>query len=41
MTKKYQVVINKRESTGLNHFDDHKFFTKYFNNTIKVKNIKY
>ena len=37
---KYQFLINKRESTGLNHFDDPKAFTKYSNDIQDVyKNI--
>ena len=33
---KYQFLINKRESTGLNHFDDPKAFTKYSNDIQDV-----
>ena len=28
---KYQYLINKRESIGINHFDDHKAFIEYSN----------
>ena len=46
---KYQFSINKRQSTGLNHLNDSKFFIGYSNdmdikmlkNTIQIKNIKY
>ena len=38
---KYQFVINKRESTGLNHFNDSKAFTEYSNNMDDIyKNIE-
>ena len=38
---KYQFLINKRESTGLNHFNDPKAFTEYSNNMQDVhKNIE-
>ena len=37
---KYQFLINRRESTGLNHFDDPKAFTKYSNDIQDVhKNV--
>ena len=37
---KYQLLINKRESIGLKHFNDLKAFTKYSNYTHDVyKNI--
>ena len=37
---KYQFLINKRESTGLKHFDDPKAFIEYSNNMQDVyKNI--
>ena len=48
---KYQLLINKREGTGLKHFNDSKTFIKYLNDTddnykilkdiiqIKTKNI--
>ena len=37
---KYQVLINKRESTGLKHFNDPKAFVEYSNNIEDVyKNI--
>ena len=37
---KYQFLINKRESTGLKHFNDPKAFTEYSNNMQDVyKNI--
>ena len=48
---KYQYLINKRESVGINHFNDPKAFTKYLNDmrnvykiittTILIKEIKY
>ena len=47
---KYQFLINKRESTGLKHFNDpkassiqmiSKMFTKILKNTIRIKNAKY
>ena len=48
---KYQFLINKRENTGLKHFNDSKTFIEYSNdmdgiyknmkNTIQMKNIKY
>ena len=48
---KYQFLINKRENTGLNHFNDTKafieyqmickMFTKILKNTIQVKIVKY
>ena len=38
---KYQFVINKRESTGLKHFNDPKAFTEYSNDMQNVyKNIE-
>ena len=37
---KYQFLINKRESVGLKHFNDHKAFVKYSNDMYDVyKNI--
>ena len=37
---KYQFLINKRESTGLKHFDDPKAFTEYSNDMQDIyKNI--
>ena len=37
---KYQYLINKRESVGINHINDPKTFIKYFNDMHKVyKNI--
>ena len=37
---KYQFLINKRESTGLNYFNDPKAFTEYSNDMQDVyKNI--
>ena len=37
---KYQFLINKRESTGLKHFNDYKAFTEYSNDMHNVyKNI--
>ena len=30
---KYQLLINKREGTGLKHFNDSKTFIKYLNDT--------
>ena len=47
---KYQLLINKRESIGLKHFDDSKSFIEYSNymnnykivkNAIQIKNEKY
>ena len=39
---KYQFLINKRESTGLRHFNDPKAFIEYSNDTQDVyKNINY
>ena len=39
---KYQFLINKRESTGLKHFNDPKAFIEYSNNMYDVyKNIDY
>ena len=48
---KYQFLINKKESTGLNHFNDPKaflsiqmickIFTKILMNTMWIKNAKY
>ena len=39
---KYQHLINKRESLGINHFDDPKAFIEYSNNMPGVyKNINY
>ena len=37
---KYQFLINKRESIGLKHFNDHKAFTEYSGFQIK-KNVFY
>ena len=47
---KYQLLTNKRENTGLKHFNDSKAFTEYLNdmamfikiskNTIQIKNAK-
>ena len=34
--KKYQLLINKRESTGLSHFNDPKAFTEYSNDMQDV-----
>ena len=37
---KYQFLINKRETTGLKHFNDHEAFIKYSNDMEDVyKNI--
>ena len=37
---KYQYLLNKRESVGINHFNDPKAFTDYSNNMHDVyKNI--
>ena len=33
---KYQFLINKRESTGLKHFNDPKAFTEYSNDMQDV-----
>ena len=39
---KYQYIINKRESVGINHFNDPKAFIEYSNNMHDVyKNINY
>ena len=47
---KYQFLINKRENTGLKHFNDKlllsiqmicKMFTKILMNTMQIKNEKY
>ena len=49
---KYQFLINKREITGLNHFNDYKAFTECYSididyiyktlkNTIRIRSIKY
>ena len=49
---KYQLLINKKETTGLKHLNDSKTFAKYSNdmdnfyikilkNTIQIKNVKY
>ena len=48
---KYQFLINKKESTGLKHFNDPKaslntqvickMFIKILKNTILVRNVKY
>ena len=38
---KYQLLINKRESTGLKHFSDFKAFIEYSNNVDDIfKNIE-
>ena len=38
---KYQFLINKRESTGLNHFNDPKAFIEYSNDMQDIyKNIE-
>ena len=38
---KYQFLINKKESTGLKHFNDHKAFIEYSNDMQDVyKNIE-
>ena len=34
--EKYQLLINKRESTGLKHFNDSKFFIEYSNDMQDV-----
>ena len=49
--KKYQYLINKRETVGLNHFEDPKAFMEYSNdmpdvyknieNYNPIKNVKY
>ena len=38
---KYQFLINKRESTGLKHFNDSKAFIEYSKNMIDPKNIDF
>ena len=39
--KKYQFLINKRESTGLQYFNDPKAFIEYSNDMQDIhKNIK-
>ena len=39
---KYQFLINKRESTGLKHFNDFKAFIEYSNDVDDIyKNIEY
>ena len=39
---KYQYLINKRESLGINHFNDSKAFIEYSNGMCNVyKNINY
>ena len=39
---KYQYLINKRESLGINHFNDPKAFIEYSNDMRDVyKNINY
>ena len=39
---KYQYLINKRESVGINHFNDHKAFIEYSNDMCNVyKNINH
>ena len=41
MKKKCQFLINKRKSTGLNHFNEAKAFTEYSNDMQDVyKNIE-
>ena len=35
---KYQLLIKKRESSGLKHFDDPKAFIKYSNDMQDVEN---
>ena len=41
MTKKYQFLVNKRESTGLKHFNDSKALIEYSNNIADIyKNIE-
>ena len=38
---KYQLLINKRESTGLNHLNDFKIFMEYSNDMDDIyKNIE-
>ena len=37
---KYQFLINKRESTGLKHFNDSKAFIEYSNDIDIYKNIE-
>ena len=45
----YQLLINKRESIDLNHFNDSKAFIEYskiwmiliLKNTIQIRNVKY
>ena len=38
---KYQFLVNRRESTGLNHFNDSKAFTEYPSNMVDIsKNIE-
>ena len=38
---KYQLLINKRESTGLKHFNDPKAFIEYSNDMhVAYRNIK-
>ena len=38
---KYQFLINKRESTGLKHFNDSKAFIEYSYNITQIRNVKY
>ena len=33
---KYQFLINKKESTGLKHFNDSKIFTEYSNDIVDI-----
>ena len=33
---KYQFLINKKESTGLKHFNDSKAFIEYSNNIVDI-----
>ena len=41
MKEKYQFLINRRESTGLKHFNDPKAFVKYSNDMQCKMFIKY
>ena len=36
MKSKYQFLINKKESTGLKHFNDSKIFTEYSNDIVDI-----
>ena len=41
MWRKISILVNKRESTGLNHFNDSKAFTEYPSNMVDIsKNIE-